>query len=469
MDEKRSETSQLMDINHLAYRVPANLALAQEGSIFKKNNADIQSYSSASGTELIVTLQSSTDFVYGPNCYLRFDVKADGLVTGGDDCSLGFLNSPATALFERFLLEDKSGAELERVEDLNKAVRSILPWRYPLEYRGTCAMAGQSPVSTVVDASAGPIPGLQADYAVNNPSTVGTGVYLRVCIPLWYFSGMFAEETLIPPSLISGARFRLTLAPAKEALSIISSTDGKVPAGYNDTALTYTINDPVIMLDTYSMATSVQRNIMEQMGSADGVPFTYCSLYNQTAQPGTSTDFTLQINKAVARAEKVYVSTQNTIPDSSQVDNLGTQQLGVFQYQSRVGDWYAPQQVLQCGVTDTLAGVQRNGSELYANALQCTRGLADAYHSSVSLDQFRANQRPGAVASNQANGGDGLIVQTLNQSPHIGDAGIAINNSRTAEVRLRYAADNNAAKSITSWLEYVKLACVYPMRTIVKQ
>jgi len=467
-DSKASETAQLMDINKLAYRVPANLALAQEGSVFKKNNADISSYSSQSGTELIVTLQSSTDFVYGPNCYLRFDVKADNLATdGGNDASLGFLNSPATALFERFLLEDKSGAELERVEDLNKAVRSILPWKYPAEYRGTCAMAGQSPVPTVIT-------GAQADYAVNTPGAVGTGANLRVCIPLWYFSGMFAEETLIPPSLISGARFRLTLASATDALSLIASATGGVPAGYDESKLNYTISDPVIMLDTYSMATSVQRNIMEQMGSADGVPFTYCSLYNQKATPANSTNFVLQINKAVARAEKVYVSTQNIItptnpPTFSSVDSLGTQQFGVFQYQARVGDWYAPQQTLQCGTTDTLVGVQRNCSELYANGLQCTHGLSDPYHSSLSLDQFRANPRPTGVGAAGANGGDGLLVQTLNQSPHIGDAGIAINNSRTAEVRIRYAENNNGAKSITSWLEYVKLACVYPMRTIVKQ
>ena len=468
MDEKKRETDQLMDINRLAYRVPANLALAQEGSIFKKNNADIQSYSSASGTELIVTLQSSTDFVYGKNCYLRFDVKADNLVTdAGDDCALGFLNSPATALFSRFLLEDKSGAELERVEDLHKSVRSILPWRYPTEYRGTCEMAGQKP-SPQVEAGGAGLTNV-TPFAVNDPGDVKTGVNLRVCIPLWYFSGMFNEETLIPPSLISGARFRLTLANAREALSIIATQTGAVPAGFDDSALTYTISDPVIMLDTYSMATSVQRNIMEQMGSADGVPFTYCSLYNQTAQPNTSTDFTLQINKAVARAEKVYVSTQNTFGESSAIDNLGTQRFGVFQYQSRVGDWYAPQQVLQCGTTDLLAGVQRNCSEIYANALQCTHGLSDPYHSSVTLTQFRANNAPGAVADNACNGGDGLIVQTLNQSPHIGDAGIAINNSRTAEVRLRYASNNDGAKSITSWLEYVKLACVYPMRTVVKQ
>jgi len=476
MDSKQRETDELMSLNHLKYEVPANLALAQEGSIYKKNNADIQQYGSQSGTELIVTLQSSTDFVYGPNCYLRFDVKADGLVTAaGNDCALGFLNSPATALFERFMLEDKSGAELERVEDLNKAVRSILPWKYPQEYQGTAQAAGQFSIPLPATGVAG-VPSIDittaADielFSVNDPAVVGTGTYLRVCIPLWYFSGLFAEESLIPPSLVSGARFRLTLAPAREALSVIATNNGNAPTGFNDDNLSYTISDPVIMLDSYSMATSVQRNIMEQMGSADGVPFVYSSLYNQSAQPATSTDFTLQINKAVARAEKIYVSTQNTGPDSALVDSLGTQQFGVFQYQARVGDWYAPQQVLQCGVTDSLAGVQRNCSELYFNALQCTHGVADPYHSSVTLTQFRSNTRPGAVDTTVANAGDGVLVQTLNQSPHIGDAGIAINNSRTAEVRIRYASDNTGAKSITSFLEYIKLACVYPMRTVVKQ
>ena len=471
MESKQRDTDELMGLNHLKYEVPANLALAQEGSIFKKNNADIQQYSSQSGTELIVTLQSSTDFVYGPNCYLRFDVKADGLVTtAGNDCALGFLNSPATALFSRFLLEDKSGAEIERVEDLNKAVRSILPWKYPQDYLGTATAAGQfsSPAPSPVDGTGA----TSADLAVNDPAAVGDGKFLRVCVPLWYFSGMFKEETLIPPSLISGARFRLTLAQAEVALAIIQGSGGAgdaVPPGFDASALTYTISDPVIMLDSYSMATSVQRNIMEQMGSVDGVPFTYCSLYNQTAQPATSTDFTLQINKAVARAEKIYVSTQNTLGETAAVDNLGTQEIGVFQYQARVGDWYAPQQVLQCGTDDTAAGVRRNCSELYTNALQCTHGLSDPYHSSVTLTQFRSNARPAGVATGAANGGYGVIVQTLNQSPHIGDAGIAINNSRTAEVRIRYDSQNAGAKSITSWLEFVKLACVYPMRTVVKQ
>ena len=336
---------------------------------------------------------------------------------------------------------------------------------------GTATAAGQfsSPAPSPVDGTGA----TSADLAVNDPTSVGDGKFLRVCIPLWYFSGMFKEETLIPPSLISGARFRLTLAKAQVALSIIQGSGGSgdaVPTGFEAKDVSYTISDPVIMLDSYSMATSVQRNIMEQMGSVNGVPFTYCSLYNQTAQPATSTDFTLQINKAVARAEKIYVSTQNTdVGEDAKVDCLGTQQVGVFQYQARVGDWYAPQQVLQCGTDDTLAGVQRNCSELYTNALQCTHGLSDPYHSSVTLTQFRSNARPAAIDADAANGGYGILVQTLNQSPHIGDAGIAINNSRTAEVRIRYAADNNGAKSITSWLEYVKLACVYPMRTVVKQ
>ena len=82
MDSKASNTKELMDINNLKYEEPAELALVESGGVFKKNNADQQVYTSNAGTELICTLQSSTDFVYGPNCYLRFDVEAKGATTG---------------------------------------------------------------------------------------------------------------------------------------------------------------------------------------------------------------------------------------------------------------------------------------------------------------------------------------------------------------------------------------------------
>lgn len=488
MDRKSADGSdaRLMDVNNLRYEEPNELALVESGSVFKKNNADQQAYSSGSGTEIVVTLQSSTDFVYGPNSYLRFDIQATGL-TGSVGDLIGFLNSPATALFERFLLEDKSGAEVERVENINKAVRNCLPWKYPEEYRGSVEMAGQSPYkNAAVSFGAIPAPPLggvtyDADivnFAVNSSVSPALGNNLRVCIPLWYFSGLFHEETLLPPQLISGMRFRLTLAPALEALSIIGTVDGVLPAPGGTIA--YAINDPVIMMDTYSLALSVQKNIMEQSQSQMGLPYTYETLYYQSGNASTNTAYTQQVNKAVARAQKMWTITQQTDnPDNILADSLGTSPLAYFQYQSRIGDWYAPQQTLQVGIDGaTAAQVQRNCAELYANNLQCSSqdvcgmcmpsGLADPYRPvSWSLQDFRSELGYGVSPQNN---GNGVLVQTLNQSPHIGNSGIAINNSRTAEVRLRYSDDQNTVtKSVLTWLQYVKVASVYPSRTVIKQ
>jgi hypothetical protein len=175
----------------------------------------------------------------------------------------------------------------------------------------------------------------------------------------------------------------------------------------------------------------------------------------------------VQINKAVARAQKIWTVTQQVVADgviASSRDSLGSKQLDYFQVQSRVGDLYLPQQVLQLGQTDTKADVQRNCSELYANNLQCTLGLRDPYHSpSVSVEDFKTVYGLGLT------GGSAVLIQTLNQSAHIGQSGIAINNSRTAEVRLRYAADATEDKQVLSFLEYTKAASVYPDRTVVKQ
>jgi hypothetical protein len=407
---------------------------------------------------MIITLQSNQDFVYGPNCYLRMDVRCDGVTGAG--VGVGFKNSPATALFSRFLLEDKSGAEVERVEEVNKAVRACLPWKHGKDYNGTKEMSGQPP-SSVPNA-------VNEPYALNDfGGTPTTGVLRRVCIPLWYFSGLFGEETLIPSMLISGMRWRLSLARATEALAVIVGT----PASAGGTPV-YTIEDPVIMLDTYSLGLSVRDNILEASQSANGLPFTYETKYYQEGSSNQKA-YTLQINKAVARAEKIWTQTQKNISDDIKVDNLGARPLELFQYQCRIGDYYAPQQVLQLGQTETADGVKRNSAELYANNLQNSHGhvsgmcygsgLADPYRPvSVSLSDF--SEAKGALDENDKSC---AIVQNVNQSPHVASSGIAINNSRTAEQRLRWVATGD--KTINSWLQYCKMASVYPSRTIIAQ
>lgn len=455
-----SDSEALYDINNLKYEGYSRLSLVEEGGIFKQNFADQNLYQSNKGTELVCSIQSNQDYVYGKNCYLRMDVKVDGVTSSSGALGVGFLNSNATALFSRFLLEDKSGAEVERVEQLNKGVRACLPWKHGKEYDEVEQMAGRPPVAGQSDDN--------TDWALNDTkdqASAATGVYRRVCIPLWYFSGLFNEETLIPSMLISGMRFRLSFARAEEAIGVIKGT----PASAGGTPV-FSIQDAVIMLDTYSLGLSVRDNLLEASQGAQGLPFTYETLYYQQGDSKAEA-YTLQINKAVARAQKIWTQVQDaTIAEELKSDNLGSEALSVYEYQTRIGDVYMGQQVLQLGDTKSAASVQRNCAELYANNLQNSHGhvggmvygsgLADPYRPpSVSVKEFGS-----APADNSSNA---TIVQNVNQSPHVGASGIAINNSRSAEQRFRFADVHN--RNINCWLQYCKRASVYPTRTIIAQ
>ena len=130
------------------------------------------------------------------------------------------------------------------------------------------------------------------------------------------------------------------------------------------------------------------------------------------------------------------------------------------------------------GETDTTAGAQRNSAELYINNLQNSQssvmgmcmpsGIADPYRCvSVSLDNFRGLNDDGSAVA--GNGSWSVLCQNVNQSPHIASSGISINNSRTGEVRIRYADDDGDDKQVQTWLQYYKIASVYPTRSVIKQ
>jgi hypothetical protein len=112
MEEKSSgkyDMSQIKAINKVKYALPSNLNIVDRRTN-KVNFADQNDYSSQSGNELVVRLQASTDYVYGPNCYLVMDVQCTA-ASGTDP--IGFVNNTAMALFDRVLYEDRSGAELK--------------------------------------------------------------------------------------------------------------------------------------------------------------------------------------------------------------------------------------------------------------------------------------------------------------------------------------------------------------------
>ena len=130
----------LYDANMLKYTIPSNISVTNIRH-YELNYADQQSYVSTNSTEMVFRLNSTQGYVYAPNSYLRFNVLAQG-ATASDGFGLGFLNNDATSLFSRLLIEDKSGQELERIENVNMATRNCLPWKHPKDYRLQRQMAG---------------------------------------------------------------------------------------------------------------------------------------------------------------------------------------------------------------------------------------------------------------------------------------------------------------------------------------
>lgn len=457
----KMDMSSLKTVNKLQYQLPSNLNVVERRQN-KVSFADQNSYSSASGNELVVRLTASTDYVYGKNSYLTFDIQTteDGVGTDGE---LGFLKHTAMSLFSRVLFEDRSGAELERNDKLNSYCAQVKPWHFPATYKDTvCAMAGQFEGSTRMASAASGIP-TAADVFIKNGivaeyDTVASK--LTVCIPLSHFLGVFDRETLIPSMLVSGALIRLQLETPGVALQQIGTVQ--------DGAISYAITNARVVLDSMSLAPVVQKNLMEQSQASGGLDFTYETAYYQSGNPGTNANFNLQINKAVSRCQRLYWSShaQITTADTTK-DSLGTALANVAQLDYRLGDLYFPQRVIT--VVGTAATV-KNGAELYQNSLQSVGKMRTSSDPpSITKRDFLTSGVALIGDATNNNSGRCVHVQSFEQSSALEYSGLAINNSRTLEARINYGASTATAQVIDAWICYVKLAKVNQLRSILKE
>jgi len=483
--KKSMDSGGVMSANGLKYLLPSNISL-NTSRAYQQNFADQQSYQSNSGTELVVRLQSSQGFCYGPNSYLSFDVLATGLVVpNGTALALGFNKGDATALFSRYLLESKDGQEIERVEQNNIAVQNCLPWQYPRNYEGVREMAGAPNSRNVEYGVAGP-------YADSNTGLLASAVFiasgadpqtyvgtkLRVCIPLSYFSGLFSCHSLIPSNLISGMLFRLTLENAQRALSVIQTSlnINYNPAGINADNLIFTITDPVINCDMHNLSPVVAKNIMEM--SQKGLPYPYTTKYNQLTNVNGASSVVVQVNKAVSRASRVWTipqSSEAASNDSIYINNLGTTSQCYRSVQTRIGSLYMPFQPINVPNADlTAVANAKNCAQIYINNLQALKAVGpDGWHQhdpAISKNDFAGIENANVTNGNlRPNAGRAVYIQTLEQSAPLAYSGVSINNSRTCEQRIEFGAAKPNSLELISFLEYVKVAVVYPVRTIIKE
>jgi hypothetical protein len=462
----KMDMSQIQAINKVKYALPSNLNIVERRTN-KVNFADQNAYSSTSGNEIVIRLQASTDYVYGPNSYLVMDVESTAAGS-----NIGFVKNTAMALFDRCLYESKDGAELERNDSLGRYVAQVCPLHWSDEYTKTgVANAGQ--FDSGINTHTGGIPDnntYQKNGTIANYNTQGDK--LSVVIPLHWFLGVFGQETLIPSMLVSGSLIRLQLARAGVAFEKI---DG------NDEVASYSITNPRVVLDALSLSPVVQKNLMEQSQSGGGLDYCYETVYYQSGNPGTQTNFNLQVNKAVSRCQKLYWSSRaQNAPDTSvnnngalvnvSNDSLGTAKLNVSQLDYRLGDLFFPQRVI------TVDGApEKNGAELYENTLQSIHRMKTSVDPpSISKDEFCRSGTPLTGATNgteNINNGKAVHCQSFEMSSALEYSGLAINNSRTLEARINFVGPIPAGgeQVVDAWICYLKLAKCNQMRAIIKE
>jgi hypothetical protein len=449
--------SQLQAVNRIKYALPTNLNVVERRQN-KVNFSDQNQYTSAGGSEVVIRLQASTDYVYGKNSYLVMDVEATDDGTNTD--AVGFRHNTAVSLFDRVLFEDRSGAELERNDNLNAYAAQVCPLHWSKEYvRTGVANAGQYDSADNFYAAGAQVPtnnsylrnGSEENYDINvtNGSSART-----VVIPLRWILGVFNNETLIPSMLLSGALIRLRLANPNRALENLGID---VPAG-----VAYKIINPRVVCDSLSLSPVVQKNLMEQSQAGGGLDYTYETVYYQSGNPGTNSNFNLQINKAVSRCQKLYWSARNGsvgAPDAIGKDNLGTAQCNIVQLDYRLGDMFFPQRVI-----DVSGNPQNNGGELYENTLQSIHRMKTNVDP-PSVDKFQYLNSGTAAGTN--NNGKNTHCQSFEMSSALEYSGLAINNSRTLEARINF--NNNQDRVIDAWICYLKLAKCNQLRAIIKE
>jgi hypothetical protein len=444
MSQKMNMDKLLMS-NNMKYVLPTNLSVVDERRN-KPSYADSQQYSGNNSSELVVRLTASSDYVYGPNCFLYCEVQA----TGTAPINAGFKDGTAINLWARMRMESKDGQELDRNDAFNKWSRQSIPWRICADSRNVeSCMAGQVPADQVGGGYLGPL-------TATNGATVGSyglDTKLTVCVPMRWISDLFGQETLIPPYLISGALLRLQFEAPLTALQQIQDTDPVVTG--------YTVSNARVVMDSLKISPVVAKNLMEQ--SQQGLKFAYRSHHYQPATVGTAGNYELQVNRAVARALSLSHSTfTRDIDPSTAVDNLGTQEFNYKNLQYRVGDLFLPAKVITNGAADATIA-QKNCAEFYENTLQGNQLMK--YDRKAPLVTLPLFQRVNVVDSNN---GYVLLTQDYEQSSAIQFSGVAINNSRTATASIEYA-ESASDKGIDSWLCFYKLTSSYPQRVIVKQ
>jgi hypothetical protein len=446
----------LVSLNKLDYNLQPDLSVCVHRS-HKKHFFQQTSYTA--NQKAIIIFNSGAEYVDLQNSYLSFQVVPDG--TLADTVFQGFGVGSAMNLIQRVILTSRSGDELERIEDVN--LLSVVLDRYTKskDYRDTILrLQGMNDCNKATPFDAPLYPKtphiFNADYA-----TVITGQPVReaglnVVIPFPCLAGLFRSfDRLAPSMLMSGMRMEIHFETAARAFVNTAAS-----------VTNYTVKNIECSLDQYQLTDSIMR-VLNEEASLRGLEMPFTTFYHHRANTkADTTDMNIEIRKAVSRALGVLHKVSPSVYEGK-ADNMKSVRHALVEYQVRVGSLYFPQQPIR-----PIGDTNDTSYECYHHTMRGLGKFKTNHAPGVMYEEFKGiGTQTEANIKNNTEGGMAAIYTDLERSNVQKLTGIAVNNSRVAELRLKRVSGLpfTTNSQIDCWLHYVRLLRVFLQNVEVEE
>ena len=407
-------------INNLIYEMPRSLSLAT-GRTYVSQFPQRSTYTVDRNNTMIWDWNTGNAFVDTSNSYLKFKIRSSNTGSSG---GASFASASALNLFHEYRIRSRSGVELDRLENCN------LYNNYRIYYTK----------------SANWINTIGSTFFMNTNNTIlniGNTNMPEICIPLGEVATFFnplKKGQLLPPQIASGLRIELSLESIQRAFTQYGN-----PYILSNTV--FELFDISMQLDTITMSDDTSK-VINLESSMSGLEYSYNRVYNYSATyaAGTS-NFTLQVSKAVSQATHAMMITQNaSLTQSVSYDSFQSESFNYKNWQFRLGSQYYPNQIC----TNALTGVIHKGVESYILALSSYEKIKSPFQETTVTSTDFANDL-------------GILAVSLERNQSLQISGLPINNSRLLEVLVERdgSGDGTDKRDVNCFLTYVSVCKAY--------
>lgn len=212
----------------------------------------------------IIQLTVGVEYIDPWNSWLEFGLAGYSRSYQGNTLPSSFLN-----FIKRITLTDRSGVELDRVENLNILYNTHLRSKFGDTYMDSTGFS----LYDYKDASSVRLGKLDPATGQDDPAYSPTN---RVMIPLAFLSGLFRTPNLLPPFLMEGLTMRIDWEKPVIALvqKLVSTHDVVTPFASNDEVNrvnlednqlpTYVVSYPFIVADGHILAPEAHETLHKQ-------------------------------------------------------------------------------------------------------------------------------------------------------------------------------------------------------------